>query len=447
VVLYQPRDLGAAMPLGLVAIGSWLPDEHVVIVDGRFDLAPEARILELAREALCLGVTVRTGRMLRDALRVSAAARSAHPDLPILWGGPHATHLPGSCLATGVVDACARGAGEETFAACVSALRSSSSLHGVAGLAWPGEEGAAGETSPPLPERIPRAQYSLLDVERHFEARGERHLDYCSSRGLRPALGGTWRGLPAERLVAEVEELHDRYRPAEVLFQDEDFFADPRRVEAIARGLVRAGGTLGWQAGARPEDVLEAGGEALRLVAESRCRKLHVRIPLGVTPRGPVRDMILEAGRLLYAAGIAGRFVFAVDEAEARGTALSAVKSVARALCAMSGSFETPIRGRRRYPPEVMGPAGEGGHALQAWADLEDVPWADRRAERKLARSSFYFGEAQRPPGRRRGQRVMRVLALARVRLGFFGLDLERLGVELSTLLRTGRRRLLRQED
>jgi hypothetical protein len=41
----------------------------------------------------------------------------------------------------------------------------------------------------------------------------------------------------------------------------------------------------------------------------------------------------------------------------------------------------------------------------------------------------------------------MRVLALARVRLGFFGLDLERLGVELSTLLRTGRRRLLRQED
>ena len=32
------------MPLGLLALGSWLAGEHVVIVDGRFELAPEARV-------------------------------------------------------------------------------------------------------------------------------------------------------------------------------------------------------------------------------------------------------------------------------------------------------------------------------------------------------------------------------------------------------------------
>ncbi len=75
VILYQPRDEGVRMPLGLLALGSALQDEHVVIVDGRLELAPEARVAELARDADCLGVTVRSGRPLRDAVRVSAAAR------------------------------------------------------------------------------------------------------------------------------------------------------------------------------------------------------------------------------------------------------------------------------------------------------------------------------------------------------------------------------------
>ena len=48
------------MPLGLLALGSWLDGRHVVIVDGRFELAPEARVVELARHALSFGVTART---------------------------------------------------------------------------------------------------------------------------------------------------------------------------------------------------------------------------------------------------------------------------------------------------------------------------------------------------------------------------------------------------
>ena len=78
------------MPLGLLALGSWLEGRHVVIVDGRFELAPEARVVELARNALLLGVSVRTGEPLREALRVSRAARAASPRLPVVWGGPHA---------------------------------------------------------------------------------------------------------------------------------------------------------------------------------------------------------------------------------------------------------------------------------------------------------------------------------------------------------------------
>ena len=126
------------MPLGLLALGSWLEGRHVVIVDGRFELAPEARVVELARSALLLWVSARTGEPLREALRVSRAARAASPSLTVIWSGPHVLVDPESCLASGVVDACAPGAGEEPLQAAVAALRSGRPLASVPGLQVPG---------------------------------------------------------------------------------------------------------------------------------------------------------------------------------------------------------------------------------------------------------------------------------------------------------------------
>ena len=70
-----------------------------------------------------------------------------------------------------------------------------------------------------------------------------------------------------------------------------------------------------------------------------------------------------------------------------------------------------------------------------------EAPWKDARAERRLARTTFFFSEAQREPGRRLGKHVARLLALVRVRLGFFALDVDRLVVEAAAVLRTGRSR------
>jgi hypothetical protein len=400
------------MPLGLLALGSWLAGEHVVIVDGRFELAPEARIVELARGALCLGITVRAGAAAREALRVSEAARAARPRLPVVWGGPHPTRDPQACLETRVVDACAAGAGEEPLAGAAAALRAGRSLRSVAGLVFAG--GPAATPAGPPAHLWPRADYTLLDVERYFERRGARRLDYCSSRGAREDAG--WMGIRAERVVTEAAELAERYRLSEILFQDEDFFADADRVEAIARGLVEGGTGLGWQAAARPADVAEAAPERLRLLAESGCRRLRFEVPTGPVARAP----LLEAGARLHAAGLPARFVFEVAEPRAGRNDLAEAVAVARRLCAMDGRFETPVR--------------------RAWRSGE-ASWSDSRAERRLARATFFFAEAQREPGRRIGKRLVRLLALLRVRLGFFGLDLERIAVETSTLLRTGRPR------
>jgi hypothetical protein len=231
----------------------------------------------------------------------------------------------------------------------------------------------------------------------------------------------------AERVVAEVEELAERHRLCEVLFRDEDFFADPERVDAVARGLVDGGIRLGWQSGARLEDVAGSPPERLRLLRESGCRRLH----FVVAPGPPPRDLLMETGARLRGAGLGGRFVFEVQEP----AGLDAAVSVARSLCALDGGFETPLCRARAVPGSLSGGSIEG------WAARESAPWTDARGERRLARAAFFFAEAQRDPGRRLGKHVVRLLALVRVRLGFFAFDLERLAVEASALLRTGRAR------
>jgi hypothetical protein len=230
-------------------------------------------------------------------------------------------------------------------------------------------------------------------------------------------------------------ELSERYRLAEVLFQDEDFFADPERVDAIALGMLE-GGPLRWQGGARPEDVTAAGPERLRLLLESGCRRLN----LPVRPGGAARDLLLEAGSRLHAAGLAARFVFDVREPQDGVDSLKPAVAVARSLCALDERFETPIRRVPDLRPE-------GAPTVEDWAARAEAPWKDRRAERRRARATFFFGEAQRDPGRRRGKRLVRLPAHVRVRLGFFGLDVDRLAVEAAAVLRTGRARRPPQHD
>jgi hypothetical protein len=425
------------MPLGLLAVASALPEEHVVIVDARLDMAPEARVVELAGDAVCLAVTVRTGQPLRDAVRVSRAARTANPRLPIIWGGPHATLMPEQCLASGVVDACVLGAGEEALAACLAALRSGASLEGLAGVAVEGV-GSVPSLVPPPPSRVRPAQYALLDLERYFRVRAGRRLDYSSSRGRRAAADGGWWALPPDRVVAEVSELSDRHHLEAVLFQEEDFFGDRSRVETLARGLVEEGGRVTWEVGAQPEDVLATGEDGLRLLRESGCGRMHVLVPSGGALLGESRKGILEAGTLLDAAGVAGRFVFYVDAPRPGYDGISAADSVARALTRINPRFETPLQRRRIFPPEAESGASAPTE-LEGWAEQEQASWPSRRAESRLRRRLFYLTEAQRPPGRGLGRRLVHLLARARVRVGFFTLDLDRRAVEMSTLLRTGR--------
>jgi anaerobic magnesium-protoporphyrin IX monomethyl ester cyclase len=457
VVLYQPRDDGRGLPLALVHVGSGL-GSPVVIVDGRLDLAPEARVAELAADALCLGVSVRTGDPLFDALKISRVARATRASLPVIWGGPHPSLLPEECLASGVVDACIPAQGERTFAQVVAALRRGGAQEGIPGLLWM-EDGAL-VRSPPRPfedvNAFPTADYGLLDLERYFRVRGARRLDYCSSQSSPNELTaeGTepiWSGLVAERVVAEVHMLAARHRLAEIVFSDGDFFLDPFRVESIAHGLVQSGVRVAWSASGRPARLRELPGDVFRLLRASGCRRIRLDVDAARQPATPDEpaaprfDGVLETAEKLRQVGIGARFAFVVGaRGESRRALLEAYR-MAKALRRIDPGFDTPLWLDVPYPRPLAEAGPEGGQPEVPFVDWNRIderrwpgPWTPAPARRWVPRWNFYLRYGYGPPGRRLARRMLHRIARARIALDFYRLDLERRAVVWSHRARTG---------
>jgi radical SAM superfamily enzyme YgiQ (UPF0313 family) len=90
----------------------------------------------IKQKPICFGVTCMTGPQILRALEVCKIFRERYPDIPIVWGGIHASLLPQQTLANPYVDIVVVGEGEETFEELVKALESGTNLSGVRGICY-----------------------------------------------------------------------------------------------------------------------------------------------------------------------------------------------------------------------------------------------------------------------------------------------------------------------
>src|SRR5690349_15106530 len=232
IILYNPDAVFYTMPLGLLAVASALDPQHydVRIIDGRLERDPVGAVLAELDDALCLGVTALTGAPIRDALRISRAAKARRPDLPVVWGGWHPSLFPTETLAEPSIDVTIQGQGEATFAELVERLAGGQSLAGLPGAT------CRVDGQPVLgPPRLivgmtmlPPHNYDLIAVGRYFALKRQRQFDYISSTGchFRCAFCADpfvykrkWVALAPERMGEEIEAHWQRYRFDDLSFQ------------------------------------------------------------------------------------------------------------------------------------------------------------------------------------------------------------------------------------
>ncbi len=187
IILYNPKAVFFTMPLALVAIASGLdPDKYdISIVDGRLEPDPLQTVLSQVDDAVCLGVTVLTGAPIHDALRISRAAKSRRPHLPVIWGGWHPSLFPEETLAEPCVDITVQGQGEDTFCGLVENITAdgwpiaAANTEPPPGATWRVDGAPVRGNARPLRDmnELPPHRYDLLPVERYFDLKGANQLD------------------------------------------------------------------------------------------------------------------------------------------------------------------------------------------------------------------------------------------------------------------------------
>jgi radical SAM superfamily enzyme YgiQ (UPF0313 family) len=283
VLFFPPYDgppLGA--PACLLALASPLLEAgfKVSLIDAAIMPDYERVIARETEDALCLGVSLLTGPMIRAAVKVARQVRGQRPELPLIFGGWHPSLLPDETLRHECVDVVIRGQGELTLLEVAQRLAAGTGLVGVLGSSF--KQGGEVVHNPERPveniNNLPSPAYHLVDFDAYERVRGMREVGYPSSVGCPYACNyctdqvfykRRFNAYRAERVVSEVTELVERYRLQEIAFLDSNFPVDVKRAVAIGRGFVESKVKFRWTVQASTDLVCRMSDDDVRLLVQS----------------------------------------------------------------------------------------------------------------------------------------------------------------------------------
>lgn len=414
VLFYPPYDgppLGA--PLCLLSLAAPLRDSgfQVALIDAAIEPNWLAAVLRELSEALCLGISVLTGPMIRGAVRMAKAAKKVAPHVPVIFGGWHPSLLPGQTLQESFVDAVVRGQGELTLLEVAENLAAQKSIHGVHGLSCKqfGLPQHAPERKVTLLDDLPRPAFEMVDFDAYQRVSSQRKLAYATSVGCPYACNyctdmvfykRRFNALEADRVVSEVTGLVAKYKIDEVAMLDSNLPVDWRRARDIARGFLDSKIRFRWTFQASTDFLCRMSDDDVRLLGASGVS--HMGFGTESTSAAVLKlmnkrhqrvDEMYETARKACIGGIHVTFnlIFGYPgETEAdRVETLRTMSDIARQFwnVSFSPNIFTPYPG---IP--IWGQLRELGvhepQSLEEWADLplgrNTLPWLQRKELDKL---------------------------------------------------------------
>src|SRR5487761_1041329 len=107
----------ATAPLGILEVATPLirAGFQIVLVDSTITPDFKQRVLVEVQDALCLGISLVTGPMIRETVEIAKAVKAWDPEFPIVLGGWHPSLLPKQTLEAPYIDYIVRGQGEDSL--------------------------------------------------------------------------------------------------------------------------------------------------------------------------------------------------------------------------------------------------------------------------------------------------------------------------------------------
>ncbi|KPK85325.1 MAG: hypothetical protein AMJ81_03780 [Phycisphaerae bacterium SM23_33] len=286
----------------------------------------------------------------------------------LILGGPHATAFRHSVLADNPqLDFAVYGEGELTFVELLEAVEQGRPTAGMPGLVT--REGL-GPPRPliedlstlPLPARdlLPngRYRYPLCGAGRMTTLMTSRGCPFSCVFCDKGIFGSRWRARDAEGVLAEIDEVVARHGVKSIVFYDDLFTLDKRRLRALCQGLLRRDYRISWKAEGRVDPIPL---ELLKLMRRAGCDTLAYgvesanQVGLDYIGKKTTPEMAREAFRLTREAGIRtmGYFILGIP-AETYEQALNTIR-FSRQIKADFAQFSvlSPLPGTPLYEQAV----------------------------------------------------------------------------------------------
>ncbi len=426
VVLFFPSYASqeASPPLALISIAGPLVQEgyRIEIIDSAVEPDYIGKVLAHLKGAICLGISLITGPMIRDTIEVGKAVKERYPNLPIILGGWHPSILPEQTLKAPFVDAVVLRQGEVIFKELVNRLGNGESLDGLSGVLY--KQNGEIVHGPPrpytgvahLPDRMPG--YDLIDYDRYEKITRLRWVMYSTSHGCpfncsycsnASVYGRNLDVLPAEQVIDQVTYLVRKFGINLLGIIDDIYFAFMDRSLQIAEGFIRSGLKFQWYIQDRADSWSRLTPDQARIYARSGLSRVHFgaesgsdRVLHGIEKKSDVART-LEAVDRCKEAGIRASFGFIFGLPDEQEEDLRMTVDLIREIhnrydrTDCYANIFTPYPGSPLWPRSIelgLDPP----KALEDWIDfyprLTVLPWLNGAGHRRLqaVRQYLRFG-------------------------------------------------------
>lgn len=240
-----------------------------------------------------VGFTVYT-YTVNISLSLARLVKVICPASKVVFGGVHASFLPYETLSNDCVDIIVAGEGEETMTECVAALTEKTSLKGIRGIIYKDNheiiDNGPRELITDL-DILPFPAYDLMNMGGFCQSitrgsSGKKFGTIITSRGCPYActfcsnkmFGKKVRFRSAENIVDEIELLVKRFGINELMFVDDTFTIDKKRVIAICELMLRRGLDCVWTCNTRAD---HASREIYTIMKKAGCESVLIGVEAG----------------------------------------------------------------------------------------------------------------------------------------------------------------------
>jgi radical SAM superfamily enzyme YgiQ (UPF0313 family) len=255
-----------SQPLGIISIGAILKQYGIEVLCRDERIHSEEEMRAAIEWADVVGFSAMTPFVLR-AVRWARIASSMPGGKIIMMGGPHTMMDPDLFLDTGDFHYVFSGEAEESLLEVIDADGDPERLRRILGISYKDVDGSKviNEKRPLIRDldALPFPDHTLLPLAPYVERNPENLFYVFTSRGCpftcvfcdKSLTGQTFRTRSAANIADELQELTDNFRPGNVLFIDELFTCQKKRVEAICSEIIDRNVKLNWACETRVDMV------------------------------------------------------------------------------------------------------------------------------------------------------------------------------------------------